>query len=205
MALRLDTLTMLIAEHVGVDSCAITLMGYPVDGSDQTAADLEDWQFVLSDGPSIAAYESCLPVEYSDFDTIVSNCPLLAGHLVGAGMFSVAAFPIMFATTCIGTITLYSSTKGLRRRQRRCAERWARHVSVSVGTHPDTWANRRSRVAPDFHVATGRVMATCNLAAPEAGALIQARAFACGTPLRTLCHQIVHEDLLLELGTNDEH
>jgi hypothetical protein len=199
----LDSLTVLIAQHVGVDSCAITLLGYPIDGSDQTAADLEDWQFVLSDGPAIAAYESQRPVEYCNPDTILDRCPLLAGHLVGAGMSSVAAFPIMFATTCVGTITLYSTSERLRGRQRRCAAGWARHVGLTVGAQPETWANRRSRVAPDFHVATGLVVAACNIAAPEAAAMIRARAFASGTPLRTLCHQIVHEDLVLDTAFED--
>jgi GAF domain len=204
MATGPDTFTVLIAAHVGVESCAITLMGYPVDGSDETAAELEDWQFVLSDGPAIVAFASRLPVEYPDSDTILDRCPLLAGHLAQAGVLSVASFPIMFATTCVGTITLYSGAERLRRRQRHCAEQWARHVSVAIGAQPDTWANRRSRVAPDFHVATGLVMASCNVAASDAGAMIQARAFVDGTPLRKLCHQIVHQDLVLALESWDD-
>jgi GAF domain-containing protein len=199
MSPPIDTTAGLIVEQTGVHSCAITLLGRPVQGSDRTAADLEDWQFVLADGPAVAASNSAAPVEYPDVDTILDHCPRLGPHLTEAGVGSVAAFPIMLGSRCVGTITLYSTTQPLRQHQRRCAERWARQLSEAIEVDPDAWADTRVAVTPDFDIAVGRVMVSSHVDPTAAELVIRAHSFATAVSLRDLCHRIVHDDLSLEV------
>jgi hypothetical protein len=198
MAPRLDIITSLIAQQVGVVSCAVTMMGRPIDGSDEVAADLEDWQFVLADGPAIASSRSCRPVEYDDPEAIAYGCGLFAGHLADAGIGSVAAFPLMLGVTCIGTITLYSRAHRLGPSQRECAVRWAQQLVAFICDDPVRWTHHRSRVARDFDLATGFVMAAGRMESAAAASLIRARAFLDATSLRTLCAEIVAGSLRVD-------
>jgi len=194
----LDTISVAVAEQVGVECCAITLMGRPVDGSDALAADLEDWQFVLAEGPAVACYRSLRPVEHPDVRSIVEHFPLLAEHLIRAGIRSTAAFPILHGSQCVGTITFYSKEpRRLRKHQRRVAGRWARDVARSVDNDVETWATRRYRVTADFDVATGCVIASSEVDAVTAATIIRAHAYADATSLRAVCRSIVHDGLVL--------
>jgi len=174
-------------------------MGRPVDGSDRIAADLEDWQFVLDEGPAPTCYRTHQFVEHPNVDSIVENCPLLAEHVISAGIRSIATFPILHESQCIGTITLYSKAPWpLRRHQRQSATRWAHRVARSVGGDVETWATRRHHVTADFDIATGFVIASSDVDAATAATMIRAHAFADATPLRSLCQSIVHEGLVLD-------
>ena len=199
MVHHFTNLTHLIAEEVGVDSCAIAMRGRPIDGSGQAAADLEDWQFVLGEGPAVNAYASRRPEEFADRGSIIERSPLLAEHLLAAGITSVAAFPINPRSGCLGTVTLYSHHGGLTRDQAGRAEGWAQQLGQFISADPDAWANHRSRVTPDFNVAVGYVIASCAVDAATASALIRARAFAQARPLRELCNDIVHHAYRLDV------
>ena len=198
MSIQLDSTTAtLIAEHTGADSCGITLMGRPVSGSNRMAADLEDWQFVVAEGPAVASYRSARSVEYGDCESIVALGGRIAEYLIAAGIMAVAAFPLMVGTRCLGTITLYSMTPWPRDDQRRCAEGWAQQLADSIAADPHTWTEHRLVAAPDFDIATGRVMVSSSVDATTAAVLIRARAFAESVSLHALCQRIVHEDFTL--------
>jgi hypothetical protein len=189
MVSGLDRISVAVAAQVGVQCCAIALMGRPVDGSDTIAADLEDWQFVLDEGPAIVCYRTHHFVEHPNVDSIVEHCPLLAEHLITAGIRSIATLPVLQESQCLGTITLYSKTPcPLRRHQRQRATRWAHRVARSVGSDVETWATRRHHVTADFDVATGCVIASSDVDATTAATMIRAHAYADQQFVRALCY-----------------
>jgi hypothetical protein len=178
----------------------MALLGRPVDGSDQAAADLEDWQFVLSEGPAVACYRSKRPVEFAG-DGIFEQCPLLAEHLVDAGIGSLAAVPIACGNDVVGTISLYSAPPlRLQPPQWRTAATWAELVARSITSDTDLWAERRQRVTACFDLAIGCVVTDSNVDHRAAEAMIRAHAFSHDTPLRTICADIMSGALVLSAG-----
>jgi GAF domain-containing protein len=184
-----------IAAGLRVESCAISLCGRPVDGSDPVAADLEDWQFVLGEGPSFTAFRTGQRVEYPNPAALAAEYLGLADHMYAAGIASVASFPIAIENKVLGAITIYqSSPRRLRSWQRRRAERSTRTVAAAIRSDVIGWAARRRLVTSEFELATGYLIANSALNADEAAIVIRARAYASGTPLREACRRILDGD-----------
>jgi hypothetical protein len=192
-----DNISRQIAAALRVESCAISLHGRPVDASDEVAATLEDWQFVLGEGPSHTAFRTGQPVEYPNPTALTAEYLQLTDHMHAAGIASVASFPIAIANQPLGAITIYQATpRRLRSWQRRGAQRATRTVAAAIQSDPTGWATRRQLVTADFDLATGYLIAITALNADQASAIIRAHAYATGTPRREACRQILQGDHL---------
>jgi hypothetical protein len=181
-----------IAADLDVRACVISLRGRPVQASDRTAGDLEDWQFVLSDGPSYEAFSTGRTVERYSHQTYSRAFGDFSEHMTAAEIASVTAFPLLAGSERLGVMTLYASVRDpLQDRKRAHAEGSARRVTAAVKLDLLDWAVRRDLVTSEFEMATGWVMERSALSANDAAAAIRAHAYATNTPLRELCHQIL--------------
>ncbi|MDQ6785144.1 MAG: GAF domain-containing protein [Actinomycetota bacterium] len=106
------------AEVVSVDGAGIMLMsGGVAQGSvatsDEVAAEIEDLQYTLGEGPCVDAYHHDRPVLEPDLaDPVAARWPGFTPDALGAGVGAIFGFPLGVGAVRLGAVNLYRRQPG---------------------------------------------------------------------------------------------
>jgi hypothetical protein len=200
-------------ELVGVTGAGIMLMSGEVHrgtfgSSDQAISLVEDLQFTLGEGPCMDTYRSGEPVfEPQLADPAVDRWPEFAGPAVAAGVEAIFGFPLLAGANSIGALDLYIDRPGdLSVEQLTDARVMAEVVTHTVlelqaGVGPGGLAEELEAVAAVraiVHQASGMVSQQLGIRVGDALSLLRARAYADGSAIDAVAHDIVARRLRLE-------
>jgi GAF domain-containing protein len=177
-----------LAMTAGVDGVGVSLCGRPMYSSDEATARLEDLQFVLGEGPAVAAFELRTAVE-RPHTASAGRHPWLHLDLDAACVGAAFAFPMLVADACLGAVTLYRRAPGrLTDSQRALAAMSADAAALETAA---LLVDARVREDPvpalrridELQQAVGVVMAQLNIDDVDAMARLRAHAFHADRPL----------------------
>jgi hypothetical protein len=220
------------AAVAGVDGAWLTVMSDParrvlLHATGARAAELEDLQFALGEGPCVDAFTSGSPVLVPELSEAgwQARWPGFAVAGVRAGAEAVFAFPLVSGAIRVGVLELYreapgSLSPGAVTDVLVCADVALRLVLASragadgdgagadgdgAGRPPHGWARDGW---PDDHArvyqATGMVSAQIGVRLEEALALLRAYAFAHDQALGEVAAAVVGRRLRLDNDDSDE-
>jgi hypothetical protein len=163
--------------------------------SDETAAQIDELQFDLGEGPRFEALHSGLSV----LGAAPDRWPIFAAALDRLGVGTVFAFPMFLGAVTVGVVDLYSrggaelgshdvkTAARLTRQATRGAVQEALHSAVDdTPDAPATPAMRR-----EVHQATGIVLVQLDTTATEAFLRLRAHAFATGRAVQAVARDVV--------------
>ncbi len=188
--------------------------------TDTMAAELEEIQMTLGEGPYLDAASSLSPVQVHNFaDPATASgerWPFLAKEVAKLDVCAMFGFPVTLGDVPLGTIGLYRREPGaLSSAQLEAAIAAVDDIAESL-LDQDTWtevANRPSAGndppprlvagATHVHQAAGMLMIQLDLSIGESMALLRATAYAEGTALAELAREVV--DRRRRLGKDELH
>jgi len=191
-----------LRELLGADGASVTLNNLTVNrvtwcAEDQRAAELENLQDVLGEGPCRDAFGSRLPVSTGMGRWAASRWPLFipAAERVIGPHGVLWSLPMRTAGEVIGTISLYRLAGGALAEPVDAAQVLADAAAVMLLTDPaagsevpdaDPWTSRSV-----VHQAVGILMAQLGTGAGGALAVLRSRAFTTGTQLAQVARAVV--------------
>lgn len=205
------------AAVAGADGGWLSVMSDPsrralVHATDQRAADLEELQFTLGEGPCTDAFSSGSPVLVADLgdEGWRERWPGFAVAGLMAGATAVSAFPLVLGAIRLGVLGLYRKTPGsLSPRALAdvlvCADaalmlilnsRAGTDGDGASGQLADGWSGHHFQV----YQATGMVSAQRGVGLEEALAVLRAHAFAQDLTLDEVAAAVVARRLRLDDG-----
>jgi hypothetical protein len=196
----------------GADGAWLTVMSDParrilVHATGALAAELEELQFTMGEGPCVDAFTAGTPVLVPDLGASGWRARWPGFAVAGgqAGASAVFAFPLAQGAIRIGALGLYRGTPGPLGPEGLadvlvCADAALLLLSARSGIdgHPngdsDSWPGLRTQV----YQATGMVSVQREVGLEEALALLRAYAFAHDLPLGEVAAQVVARRLRLD-------
>ncbi len=105
------------AAVAGVDGAWLSVMSDParrtlVHATDQRAADLDELQFTVGEGPGTDAFRLGSPVLAADLESVAWRLRWPGFALALAGVAAVFAFPLVMGAIRVGVLGLYRKTPG---------------------------------------------------------------------------------------------
>lgn len=216
---KLDTLARVIRACVDVlpvDGASISVMNGPREretlyASDAIAAEIENVQFSLGEGPCFEAFATRRPVLVPDLpQASVLEWPVFATAVAALPIGAIFAFPLQTGAIGIGAVDLYRRRPGwLSGGELAVALEVVDLVTavllgLLLGEDGDT-DGLRDVLSPgreQVHQATGMLIAAFSISAEEALARLRGYAFVMDRPLDDVAKDIVSRRLSpLELGT----
>ena len=208
----------------GADGAWLTVMSDParrvlVHATGARAAELEDLQFMLGEGPCVDAFASGIPVLVPELGAAgwQARWPGFAVAGVAAGAAAVFVFPLASGAIRVGVLGLYRDTAGMLRPGALadvlvCADVALQLVLNSrAGADGDATGQSHDGRAqngwPDDHArvyqATGMVSAQRGVGLEAALALLRAHAFAHDQALGEVAAAVVDRRLRLDFDGSD--
>jgi len=188
----------------GVTGAAVSTLGGPlgtgaVCASDPPSARRDEIQFDLGEGPCWQAHRTNRPVIEPDLATAPPQAwPAAATALSGAGVASVAAFPLSYGRLDLGAVDLYSDD---RRELTDDEVDQATTLACIAGKSVLTRALEALEAGDDslfpttfpreVHQASGMVMVQLGVSVDEALLVIRGHAWSSGRALREIASEIV--------------
>jgi len=178
-----------------------------VCATDDTAAQIEDLQFTLGEGPCVDAVATGSPLLIADLaepgDLVVERWPAFMRGATTAGVRAVFAFPLRIGAINVGALDLYRDTPGELTREQLPAALMAADAAAVALLHlstarDDTFADdydARSTYQLQVHQATGMVQVQLGISTEEAFLMLRARAFASDRSLNDVATDVVERRL----------
>lgn len=178
-----------------------------VHATDQVAADLDDWQFTVGEGPCLQAWNGPGPVLVPDLEPrrAAEQWPVYTAGAIAAGARAVFALPVQMGAIRLGVLDLYRNTPGpLAGETLPDALAFAAaalQVLLSMAqpeiVGPDgAWPlDRLGSGRAQVYQATGMVAVQLGVGLTEALMRLRGHAFTCGRPLSEIAAQVVARDL----------
>lgn len=174
-----------------------------VCATDDVAAQIEDLQFTLGEGPCIESVRSGVPVLIPDLDVpddvAVDRWPAFTKGAGVAGVRAVFAFPLRVGAINVGALDLYRDRPGELSETHLRAGFMAADAAALVLLR--TEINSDESLADDVedisafqlqvHQATGMVQIQLGVTTAEAFLMLRARAFALGRPIAEVATDVV--------------
>lgn len=178
-----------------------------VCATDDVAAQIEDLQFTLGEGPCVEAVRSGVPVLVPNLDmpddVAVDRWPAFMKGAGVAGVRAVFAFPLRIGAINVGALDLYRDRPG---------ELTAAHLRAGfMAADAAALALLRTEITSDesladdvedisafqlqVHQATGMVQVQLGVTTEEAFLMLRARAFALGRPIADVATDVVGRTL----------
>lgn len=191
----------------GAGISMVTKIGHHgvVHATDETAAQLEDLQLTLGEGPSIDAVMSGAPVlipDLSESDIVVERWPAFMKGAAEAGVRAVFAFPLRIGAISVGALDLYRDKPGELAAQIPEALMAADAAALALLQLESTWdesfgedMDARTSHQLQVHQATGMVQVQLGVTTGDAFLMLRARAFADGRPLVEVARDVVERRL----------
>ena len=210
---RLERLCRICVSAVAVDGGSIALVSNQgsrvgLGATDPMAAQLEEIQMTLGEGPYLDAASSVSPVQAHNFADPAADgaerWPFLAKEAARLEVCAMFGFPVSLGDVPVGTLGLYRRKPGaLSADQLGTTLTAVDDVAASL-LDQDTWTEVASRApieqdppvrlgtgTPVVHQAAGMTMIQLDVTINEAMALLRATAFAEGTALADLALEVV--------------
>jgi hypothetical protein len=210
---RMEQLCRSCVGAVSVDGGSIALVSshgsrVGLGATDTVAAELEDIQMTLGEGPYLDAASSLSPVQVHNFaDPATSGAerwPFLAKEAARLEVCAMFGFPVNLGDVPVGTVGLYRREPGALSADQLGKTLTAVDDIAASLLDQDTW-NEVARRAPAeqerpvrlgtgtplVHQAAGMTMIQLDVGINEALALLRATAFAEGTALADLALEVV--------------
>jgi hypothetical protein len=182
-----------------------------VCATDDIAAQIEDLQFTLGEGPCVDAVSTGAPVMVGDLhqpdDIAVDRWPAFMKGATSIGVRAVFAFPLRIGAISVGAIDMYRDSPGELANQdisgALLAADSAALALLRLDAGPnDTFADdvdNRATYQLQVHQATGMVQVQLGVKTEEAFLMLRARAFASGRPLADIATDVVARRLRFSL------
>jgi hypothetical protein len=178
-----------------------------VCATNEVAANIEDLQFSLGQGPAADAVRSGTPVLVADLQASVgleiARWPGFLEGITAAGVRAMFAFPVRIGAISVGALDLYRDEPGdLSAFELSAALLAADAAALALlrldteGEDPftenvDTGSSYRLQV----HQATGMVRVQLNISMEDAFLMLRARAFSLGQPITDVATDVVQRRL----------
>jgi transcriptional regulator with GAF, ATPase, and Fis domain len=202
-------------EVLGVDGAGITLMDGnqvgPLCVTGRGAAELEEMQFTLGEGPCHDAFRSGQPVLVTRLD---HGAPIrwlpFAELAIRLGIGAVFAYPLEHDDVRLGVLTVYQRTPGpLSEEQLEVCTALSIVLAETISSmsHPSPFGESASGIddaieyRAEVHQASGVVAAQLHISATLALVRIRAHAFATDTAVKVIADDIIAHRLHL----NNDH
>ena len=198
---RLEEVCRTCVLEAGVDGAGLTLAstdGTPetVFATDTVAAQVEDLQFTLGEGPCVEAVRTGEAVVAPHLGvTDLARWPAFGREAAAIGVAAVFALPVRFGADCVGALGLHRLTPGpLDRRQLASA---VGATDAAATLLADGTTDGLTRVVPlttyrmVVHQAAGMAMVQLGTSLPEALVRLRAAAFAEGISINDLATDLV--------------
>jgi hypothetical protein len=182
-----------------------------VCATDDVAAQIEDLQFTLGEGPCVDAVRNRSPVMVADLtapgDLAVERWPAFMAGAADLGVAAVFAFPLRIGAISVGAMDLYRDRPGeLTAAETTKALVAADSAALSLLQFEsglgDTFADdadNRSSYQLQVHQATGMVQVQLGVSTEEAFLMLRARAFASGRKVADVATDVVARRLRFSL------
>ncbi|MEU7141031.1 GAF domain-containing protein [Nocardia sp. NPDC046473] len=194
-----------VAQHLGMDSAAVTLFGQTgeellVSASDRTARAAHDLELLIGEGPARDVLGGREFVT-ANATQLAARWPHYGPALTELGVQSVVAVPLL-SSRLLGALCVFTSRAGLRTEITPAAEKVADALANSVllasyGTTADGAPQGTLFDDADYlaavHQAVGMVAVQCSCDLDAAQALLRARAFADGIAVSELARRILED------------
>jgi hypothetical protein len=176
-----------------------------ISTSDATAAEIDELQFELGEGPHWDALRTGAAVYVPDFKgNGQASWPILAAALGGRDPGALFSFPLRLGAVTIGVADLYSSTVGdLSSSDRNTASSLAGAVAEPALAFAIALADADSPVATglapelrrEVHQATGMILVQLDIDATEAFLRLRGHAFSSGKTIQAIARDVVQRRL----------
>lgn len=173
-----------------------------VSASDVLAAQIDELQFDLGEGPSWEALQHRAPVLAADLPNEHVRWPAFAPAAMEHGIASVFAFPLFIGPLRFGAIDLYSTTPVVldEHEQEQAAamatvlSRRVLHRALSA-TDDDAADDANPYSRRLVHQATGMVLAQLDVSPEDARLVIQGHAYATERTMMEVAQQLIDRSL----------
>jgi hypothetical protein len=172
--------------------------------SDSVAAELEELQLTVGEGPGVQAVRSGQPVLIPDLDAAGTRWPAFTDGAQAAGVAAVFSFPMQLGAIRLGSLDCYRTTTGPLSPDEvsdalELAELALELVLIEseTGTGGIDGLGWVSDLHPEVHQASGVVSYELDVAIDVALLLIRGYAFANSLPLAVVAGRIVRGQLRL--------
>jgi hypothetical protein len=178
-----------------------------VCSTDDVAAQIEDLQFGLGEGPCVDAVTSGAPVLIGDLQeadgVLIGRWPAFLDGATAMGIRSVFAFPLQIGAIKVGALDLYRTRPGDLLDGELTAALLAADAAALALLRLDTAADALFADDPDerssfrmvVHQATGMVSVQAAVPIHQALLLLRARAFSSERPLEDVATDVVQRRL----------
>lgn len=210
---RLERLCRNCVSAVSVDGGSVSLVSsqgsrVALGATDALAAQLEEIQMTLGEGPYLDAAASISPVKVHNFaDPATAGAerwPFLAKEAARLEVCAMFGFPVSIGDVSVGTVGLYRRKPGALSADQLGTTLTAVDDIAASLLEQETWTEVASRVpavedppvrlgtgTPLVHQAAGMTMIQLDVSISEALALLRATAFAEGKALADLAIEVV--------------
>jgi hypothetical protein len=157
--------------------------------TDDVAADVEDAQDVLSEGPGVDAYRTGTAVSGLSLAEQRRRWPMLSEMLETRGpQLDLHAFPVRPESAVLGVVCVHQAVERALAVSLDEAQFLANALGVALLGHldSDSASEERWAVRDRFDQATGMVVAQLKVRPEDAAAVLRAHAFAHATTLETV-------------------
>jgi ANTAR domain/GAF domain len=200
---------------LGVDGAGLTVVVTPtvretVNATDAVAADLEELQLTLGQGPCVDTFTSGGPVLADDLRSseFFARWPVFAPAALDAGALAVFALPLHIGAISLGVLDLYRARPGgLDPQEMADALAFADVAGILLldraGTEPAdaelAWQHDdTSAYQAEVHQATGMILVQLGVSAEVAFARLRAYAYANDRRLSDVARDVVDRRLRFE-------
>jgi ANTAR domain len=198
---------------VGVDGAGVTVMASPtaretMHATDGIAADLEELQLTLGEGPCMDTFTDGGPALAVDLRApeLLARWPAFTPAAIGAGAGAVFALPLQVGAIRLGALDLYRRQPGaLNPHELADALAFAEAagmllIDAAAGAQPDTAELAWQRHDPTanqavVHQATGMILVQLGVSAEAAFARLRAYAYANDRRLGDVARDVVDRRL----------
>lgn len=201
------------AEALGVDEVVLTMVSagtvVAMFGGSASASDLSERQFLLGEGPAVAACRSGVPVLEDDLTASdrSGRSPVFVGEALAGGMTAVFAFPLRIGGATIGVMTAYRMSPGpLSTAQlvdglilsELVTVALIERRAVALADALEATDGAPARLEDVVNVAAGMLSEHLDVPIVEALVRVRARAFADDVPVVEIARGIVARELRIE-------
>jgi hypothetical protein len=176
-----------------------------ISASDQLAADIDELQYVLGEGPHWDALRDGTAVSAPNIRTSVeTGWPVLSAALVGLHIGALFAFPLRMGAVTVGVADLYRLTPGdLDEREQTAATSLARATApralqIATAMARDDVPEKPGlavELRREVHQATGMILVQLNVDATEAFLRLKAYSFSSGISIQDVANDVVQRRL----------
>jgi hypothetical protein len=201
---RIGELCMELADVAGAGISLMTQAGNSgiLYASDDTAAKVEELQFVLGEGPCLDAFSDGGPVFIADLhdpdEPVARRWPTFVQSAADLGVRAVYAIPLCIGAIRLGVMDLYRREPGVLSRPQLTSVMLLADVAALSLLHRDSGdvslrssAEDRSTYRVEVHQATGMISVQTGRPVADALLLLRAHAFTESRPVADVARDVI--------------